>query len=330
MPKSQIVGKEEWMLSETLSPASLPIQDVAAVMDPTEPPSLDRVGQALLRAKVFLLLCVLIGLAGGVAYLLVTPPRYTAQMTVGPNKDSPANMGASPLGGAAALLSITKDDEYVSPFQMFLEAFNSMEIADRLLKRTDLAAPLLEGGWDEQDGRWIRKKGLKASVNDFLSDYFDRPEYGAPTRADVTRALQEAMNVTQVSRSALYGIRVDYPDPAFTLALLHFMFEQADSIVREASAKRAKALVADLDQRISKISNADLRASLISFLSEQQKTLSLTSLPTPFSVTVFDPPTVSEVPTSPLILRTIAFGALIGLLGGVGLVTVRSRMRARR
>jgi uncharacterized protein involved in exopolysaccharide biosynthesis len=113
---------------------------------------------------------------------------------------------------------------------------------------------------------------------------------------------------------------MDSRDVNFAKRLMLLAHEQANQVLRDQIARRAQMQSAYLEGKLSQVSVADYRATLLTMLGTQQKTLMLTQTDTSYAGEILSPPVASATPVAPRPVLSLFVAVLVGVLSGLAVV----------
>ncbi len=273
----------------------------------------------LLRRWWLLALGLLSGLWLASVLLSSATVQYTSELKVSPVQAETGGL-ARRLGGLASLAGaagLGKAD-VATPFDLYLEAWFSPEVAQRLAEDP---AVLRGAFWKEwQDGRFVEPR---SSIGDLVAGA--KRLLGAPVvpwrEPDAARLgewLIDNVAINRSNRSAIVTISLEHPDPAFAEALLARLHREADAVVRAKTLDRTAGTIAYLERKLAEVQLAEHREALAQALGEQERNRMMASVRgVAFAAEQFGAPRTTSEPTAPRPLVAIVVGAGAGLLLGV-------------
>ena len=125
-------------------------------------------------------------------------------------------------------------------------------------------------------------------------------------------------------------IKLKSVNPELGSKLLEKVHNIADDILKERSLKRTKDYILFLNDQLSKTTKQDQRLSLISTLSEQQRSKMIASSNLSYSAQLFGKAHQSNSPTSPRIRNIILVHLAIGFFSGIFLSVIKYFVRISR
>lgn len=265
------------------------------------------------------------GAVGGVVLALLilnlTPPEYTASMTVGPTSAlGPAAMGvAAPSPGretATGLAERAVTGEDLSDFSRWLHLIASQPAAESVLADPTLAKGLLRGRWDEARGEWRPPEGPSALVRRLLLSAAGREDWVVPDSAAVARILRDRVVIEPVGTGPIKRVRFVDRDRDFALGLLRAVADAADTRLRTEAARRLRAQIAHIRESLSTVTATDNRRVLTELLAERERSALMIEVDLPYAADVLEPPSAPSRPDRPdaitLIVASLAAGTAAG------------------
>jgi uncharacterized protein involved in exopolysaccharide biosynthesis len=266
-------------------------------------------------------------------YLHIATYLYTATLMVSPVLSSSSDNLSGKLGGLSGLASLAGinvgQDQGTQAFMLYQQGLYSRDVADELAKDPDILHVVYRNQWDAGTQQWVKPSGpiwllarlVKGAIGIPLRSW--QPPDGA--------LLQEyiADNVTLDSDPQKPVVTITYrdKDPAFAVKFLRELDRAVDNKLRQNALVRANQYVNYLAGQLATTTNADIRESLISTLTDQEKTKMMASATAPYAAQPFGLPSASRKPTDPkpfLVLAAAIFvGGLMGIFAAVWMPPLR-------
>lgn len=275
---------------------------------------------------------MVVALLLGIAYLNIATPIYTTELRVtaaASSTNSIANRLGS-LGGlaAAAGLGISSSSK-AEPFDLYLDALTSREVADRLAADPRIMRTIFKREWDEARGGW-HDPG-KSPVQILRSVLLiGNPPWRAPDGARLRDYLQREIVITKSNKTPITLVGYDARDADFGTYLLARMNEQADYQVRSRALKQAMDYQDYLTSILPTVVLAEARRSLADSLTEQYEAVMMARSTVSYAATALSAPQASIAPTKPKAVIVLVVSLLLGLIVGILLAIIDFRgIRAR-
>jgi uncharacterized protein involved in exopolysaccharide biosynthesis len=148
---------------------------------------------ALKHGRRYILIAALLGSALGLAYALLAPPWYRAEVLLMPVSDQSAQGLLAQFGGLASLAGIDIGGaEKVEP----LAVLNSRDLVRQFIEREKLTTVLLARKWDARTGRWKGDEEDWPDIRDAIK-YFNK----------------KVRRVTEERRTGLVTLAIEWKDP---------------------------------------------------------------------------------------------------------------------
>lgn len=270
---------------------------------------------------------VLACLLAGIAFLNVTTRTYTTELKVTAAASS-ANSVANRLGNlgglaAAAGLSIGGSSK-AEPFEMYLEALTSRNVADALAKDQRIMTTLFARDWNPATKQWEQPS---ASPTELVKSFIGLadPPWRAPDGARLQNYLERRIVITKSVKSPVTIIGYDAQDPAFGVHLLQQLNLAADAEVRQRALLQANEYKAYLSNLLPTVAIADVRTSLAASLTEQYEAVMMAKSSVPYAAVALGGPKASLAPTKPKVTIVLALAVLVGTIIAVVFATVDFR-----
>lgn len=274
---------------------------------------------------------VVLGIIAASAYLGGATYRYTAEMRVSAVNTQGGGL-LSRLGGLASVagLDLPKGGEDASPFDLYLEAIYSPEVALRLAERRDLMRGAFETEWDGRRFREPRppSKGLVDGAKNLLG--IPIYPYRAPDATRLDDWIDENVNVTKDNKAVLVVVTLQHRNPEFSSEFLEALHSTTDRIIRQKTLDRTGGTIAYLQRQLGRVLLAEHRQALATALGEQERSRMMARVGVPFAAERFGVVKVSTRPTSPKPIVSLLFGAAAGFALGVVAAVAFHLVRGRR
>ncbi|GAA4254939.1 hypothetical protein HLK65_06895 [Azospirillum formosense] len=281
-----------------------------------------------------LLIGMALGVAVSVTALRLVVPQYTAVMVIGPT----ARVGAAAMGArlpvligreaAAAASEPGPGDEILSDFARYLQLFTSIPVAERMMVDPALLRGLFPGRWDEEAGGWRPAPGPVASAKRLFLALVGRSDWVEPDAERVASALRERLTVDMVGSGPMRRLRLRHPDRAMALRILSAAAQATDAHLRAEASRRSAAQIAHARARLAGITVAEHRRALADLLSEQERIAMMIEVDLPLAADAIEPPAAAQRPDWPNPLTVVPMAALVGLVAGALVVSLRRLWRA--
>jgi uncharacterized protein involved in exopolysaccharide biosynthesis len=267
---------------------------------------------------------MLAGLVVAIIYLNTSTPTFTTELRVtaaASTTNSIANRLGS-LGGlaAAAGLGISSSSK-AEPFDLYLDALTSREVADRLAQDSRIMRTLFSAEWDRERMAW-RNPGPSpvARLRSLL--LIGNPPWRAPNGQRLRDYLQRTIVITKSNKSPITMIGYDARDPDFGVYLLSRMNAEADSQVRRRALRQAREYQSYLASVLPGVLLAEVRRSLADALTEQYQAVMMAQSNVSYAAVTVSAPQASTAPTKPKATIVIALGLLLGAVVGIFIAVV--------
>lgn len=272
----------------------------------------------------------LLGILAASLYLGSATYRYTAELRVSPVEAQGGGL-LGRLGGLASVAGLDlPQGEDASPFNLYLEAIYSPEVALQLSDRRELLRGAFETEWD---GRRFREPSspLKGLINASKSTLgVPRYPYRAPDATRLDDWIDDNVKVVKDNKAVLVVITLEHRDPDFSSNFLEALHTTTDRVIRRKTLDRTGGTIAYLQRQLGRVLLAEHREALAEALGEQERSRMMASVNVPFAAERFGIVKVSTRPTSPKPVVSLLFGAAAGFALGVVAAVIFHFLRGRR
>lgn len=286
---------------------------------------------AIRRHWLIMALCIAAGLAAAVIYLHNATYRYSVELRVTPTQQDMSSL-ANRFGGLAAVAGINLGaDKAVSPFDLYLEAMYSNEVAERLSRDPAMLRGAFPREWDATHGRWVEPDSLIRPLVQGAEEVLGAPvvPWSPPNSRRFAEFLRKEVFVVRDNKRAIVTISTLQEDTGFGRALLVQLDAAVDQMVRRRALDRANAYVGYLSLKLSQVTLAEHREALAQALAEQERVRMMSSSRVAYAASPLGAPVVSLEPVKPkpIVILIMGFmaGAALGIAGAVALSLLRQR-----
>lgn len=281
--------------------------------------------------RLIILVAMAFGLLLSIILLHTATYRYTIELRVTPASNSGSAAGGGNVSGLAAIAGIKMGNaQPAAPFELYLEALHSHEVAAMVARDPAIMRRLFSSEWDSSSRKWVqpRANGVLKAVKALLGV----PNYAweAPDAARLQDYLAATIKVTQNPESPIVVVSYEDPDPSFGVRLLSSADRAADALLRAKALDRTSSNIAYLAQKLNSVQLAEHRMVLAQTLAEQERARMMANSRGAFAADPFGPPTSSLRPTRPQPITTLAAGLVGGLFFGMFISVIKQYLITRR
>ncbi|TSD86212.1 hypothetical protein FFK22_023430 [Mycobacterium sp. KBS0706] len=252
------------------------------------------------RPWLFILVTLILCEAAAVAFILVSPKKYTASAIIMPiiaDKPDQRLLGGGSGEGVANLLF---GGQKVPPeFDRFMQTLASTTLSERLLQDPEFLQAFFANEWDPETRSWRPPGGPVAWVKSQVAKATGLPPYIPPNADRIRDAIQDNLNMKSGVASNAQVVTYDHTNPQAALYVLRTVIADNDQVNREQIANQISSLISRINALLSSTTDLTMRDTLIPLLVEQRRRQLAVQGDTPFAIDVIDPPSVSVAPTSP-------------------------------
>jgi uncharacterized protein involved in exopolysaccharide biosynthesis len=252
--------------------------------------------------------------------LIGSRPLYRVSMTIIPApSDQGAGASVMPAGGTlTSLLGLQSggDVNYVR----YQKLLSSTVVAQRLEDKYSMLRFVFSSYWDPQRKIWVPHKTTRDYMVGWLLQLSNVPTWSPPDINALAAYLKSALIILPMQNSDIVTITMDHWDVAFAKRVMLTAHEQANEVLRDQIAKRARMQVAYLQGKLAQTSVQDYRDTLLTMLGTQEKMLMLTQTNASYAAEILSPPTASSTPVAPRPVLTMFVAVMVGILTGIAVV----------
>jgi uncharacterized protein involved in exopolysaccharide biosynthesis len=252
----------------------------------------------LLDGWYIVVLAALVAAGLSVALAMTMPFAFTATATLFPamrEAGIPA-AGLQRLFGVGLPQSVSTDEA--------ISTLTSTRFLSTFVTKHDYLPILFPDAWDPAAGTWKNKQ---------------------PTLMGAVRALRRSLVIRNVPLSVAMTVSYTGGDPKVTADTLNQMIAELNEGMRQEAIERSRKLIDHYQQTLQSSDRlpADLRAHVVTLMSEEMKTLASAESSDSYAVRVTDPAYPPELRSAPQRTVMTVVGTLFGLF--IGLLIVFSR-----
>jgi uncharacterized protein involved in exopolysaccharide biosynthesis len=261
----------------------------------------------------------------GIMYTISTfplaQPVYRVQMTVTPAPAQQTSAATSGGGGLSMLLGLAAGGGSTD-YARYQDTLTSTAVADRLAKKYNMLKIVFAGEWDAKNNRWVPPKPtLVSTVKGWFIRLANIRPWNPPDATALAAYLKGHLLITPSTLTDITVIEMESPNPQLAVKLMLAAHTEANQVLSDQVAARAREQVRYLEGKLATTSVSDYRATLLALLSQQEKTVMLTQTNTSYAADILSPPIVWPTPVSPRPVLSLFVAALVGTLIGL-LITI--------
>jgi uncharacterized protein involved in exopolysaccharide biosynthesis len=240
----------------------------------------------------------------GVAYALLAPVWFRADVTLAPVGKQGVSGGLAQLGGLAALAGLSlPGSEGGQP----VAVLKSKSLVREFIVEQDLLPELFADKWSQDAKRWTVSGDRQPDIRDGVK-YFD----------EVVRTVGED------KKSGIVTLSIRWHDPGMAAEWANLLVQRVNERLRAQAIREAQTSIDYLQKEMLATSVVSLQQSIGRVLEGQMQTMALARANSEFAFKVVDPavaPRRRESPKRALIaIASVVLGGFFGLL----LVYIRS------
>jgi uncharacterized protein involved in exopolysaccharide biosynthesis len=255
-----------------------------------------------------------------VVMLALSRPVYSVKMTVMPAPSAQSGIASGGTGSTITSLFNLGISQTNSDYVRYQRLIGSTIVAERLQRDYGLLQYVYADMWDKKNKRWIERRTWRNYVFGWLFAIAHVPMWTPPDIASLASYIDGAIIIKPSTQTDIVGLSMDSKDPAYARRILLLVNLEANEVLRNQVATRAKQKAAYLRNELNQVSVEDYRQALLALLSNEEKTLMFTETSHAFAAEILSPPTASAIPVSPRPIMSLFVAALIGILLGTTLV----------
>lgn len=235
----------------------------------------------LRRARVGVAIIFVLAIAGGLAYALLMPRTYRAQVVLSPVAERDGDLGAllGQFGGLASLAGMGGLSLGGAQSSEPTAVLSSREFARGFILENELLQELFPRKWDERRHRWKS----------------DDPD-DIPTLEDGVKKFVEQVRSVKVDElGGLITLTVDWRDREKVARWANAMVARVNRVLRERAIDEAESSLKYLYAEAEKTSVQPLRDAIYRVVESQVKLIMLARIRDDYAFKVIDPAVVPDV-----------------------------------
>jgi LPS O-antigen subunit length determinant protein (WzzB/FepE family) len=305
--------------------------DMATAYQRSDPSEIWQVARTLWKGRIVIIPTTMLSCLLSIIYLHSAVYTYTATLTLIPTQSQSQSIGAQ-LGGLTSLIGINlpNDLNTVSPFSVYAETAQSRQVAVDMVQHWPELVPLLfKDQWDPEKKIWHPPQTFAITASRSIKQMLGLPVYDwtPPGPAELEQYIVQNVQIAQDKRRALLTVRLQAPDPDFSVKFLTALHQSTDHVLRQMTLDRAKKYAAYLGNRLTTVQTSAVRDVLTQSLSQQETLIMMGSSDTDFAAQPLSPAESSTRPTNPVTLLVLFIGLLAGILASSACVLLLSFQR---
>lgn len=238
-----------------------------------------------------------------IIYAFSLPPIYKANAVITKaENNSGQSLSAGMLSGFGGIAEMAGFSMPSANTDTATAILNSRDFKTQFIKENDLLKVIFKDDWDEKANTWIDEEpSYWSAVNIFNSNV------SIATDPD-----------------GLVNITVEWDDPEIVAYWANDMVEAINDRLRSDSIQESQKSLEYLQTEISKTSNTRSQTILSSLMQEHTEKIMLANVRQEFAFKFIDPAVVPEEKSGPSRRGITLFGFIIGLVGSIFLMLIRS------
>jgi hypothetical protein len=283
----------------------------------------------LWRGRWIILLCALIGFGLGARKLRNFSPKYEATTIVSPTSGGQAAPQISGVSKVARSLGVQLPSQGGGSrlFDRLKITISSVELARQLDSEQDMLRRIFAGSWDAETQSWRKPSGWKFELEQKFSRAIHLPTWRAPSIESFAMFLGSSIAFKEFQEMPFVRISYANEDPEMARWVLTKVLSGTDRILRDSDQGESKFRLKYLKRQFADTAVHEHQTMFMSMIANEERRLMLLRSDRPYALETITPIFVSNVPTSPNIVKD--FGVLfVGwIISGIAIVMVITLVR---
>lgn len=250
--------------------------------------------------------------------LIGSKPVYRVTMSVVPAPSDQGTQAMMPTTGLTTLLGLGTGGNI--NFMRYQKLLSSTVVAQRLQDKYRMLQTVFSGNWDKDRKVWVQHKTGRDYMLGWLLRLSNLPTWSPPDITALARYLESQLVIVPGTTNDIVTITMDSSDVDFAKRVMMTAHDEANQVLRDQVAVRARQQVAYLQAKLAETSIQDYRATLLAMLGAQEKMLMLTQTDASYAAEILSPPVASPTPVAPRPVLGLFVAVLVGMLSGLAVV----------
>lgn len=250
--------------------------------------------------------------------LIGSKPVYRVTMSVVPAPSDQGSQAIMPTSGLTTLLGLGTGGNI--NFMRYQKLLSSTVVAQRLQDKHRMLQLVFSGNWDKNRKVWVQHKTVRDYMLGWLLRLSNLPTWSPPDITALARYLGAQFIIVPGTTNDIVTITMDSTDVGFAKHVMLTTHNEANQVLRDQVAVRARQQVAYLQAKLAETSIQDYRATLMAMLGTQEKMLMLTQTDASYAAEIMSPPVASPTPVAPRPVLGLFIAVLVGVLSGLAVV----------
>ena len=271
----------------------------------------------LKRWKVIAAL-TLAGLLTAIIYLNSATYKYTVDFRINPTEADMSSL-TKRLGGLAAVAGINLGgDKASSPFELYVDAIYSPEVATKLAGDPMIMRNAFDREWNASAGEFLEPVSPAGGAVNGLKGILGIPVYPweKPDSARLQEFIERNVILQRDPKRAGITLSMEHENPEFAKRLLTSLHSATDNMLRARALDRANQYINYIALKLTEVSLLEHREALAETLGQQERVRMMASSGMPYAGEPLGKPLVSLHPTTPRPIITLVLGFLGGAVAG--------------
>jgi len=287
-----------------------------------------RILTSIWRAKIFIILSVIIVILCAIFYLRIVDSKYTISYKLMPVSKEQNTPNLSGLGGIASLTGIEIPTGSSGEFNVYKELLYSDEVAQKIMRNEKLVQKIFYKEWNKFDKKYseIEKSSL-GDLRSWLKKVLiggSQLEYIPPNSKRLARFVFKNIDMSEDKKTGFLTLEAQHSNPKMIISLIIEITNASDEIMRDRYIKFSKEPLNYYKEKLNASRAREHREALARLISREEQKLMLASSSKYFTAEPIKNPEVSIYPTSPKPLMTLVLASLFGLIISIMLALIRT------
>ena len=276
----------------------------------------------ILSAKWIIFFLVIISIVFFSIFIRFQKYEYLITLNVVPVEKDQDEFKTSSLQKLATSVTGVDLGKETNSFNIYKSLLKSMEMARNIENDKDFFKFIYASYWNSEKNIWEMPNSSNfSSFKNFIKNLLGipiPPNNVAPNHFGVYKFLNQNIFISSSEKTGITSIRIYSSKPTRAIKILNYIHKEADNIIKERNYVRALENVDFLTEQLENTPQKDLRMSIISSLSLQQRNLMTSKSDLSYVAEPLGKPYSSELPVRPrhtfLLIIFVVSGFALGII----------------
>lgn len=280
------------------------------------------------QGKWWIIAITFVFAVGSVLYSLSLPNIYKSEVTLAPTEEASGgglSQMAGQLSGLASLAGVNLGGNSTDKTTIALEILKSRAFIKSFVEKYDILPELMAvEEWNRSVGLVFDNEVYNPDTKEWVREV-EPPQQPKPSGWEYVKVFREdILEVSKDDTTGLVTIAVNHQSPEVAEQWVVWLVRDINNYMRERDIQEARRSLEYLDRELQNTALSDMQQVFYQLIEKQTQTIMLANVRPEYIFQTLDPAVVPEEEAKPPRILICAFGILLGVLLGLGIVLVRS------